>query len=337
MTEEQRALRDGLREVLAARPDWRALEEIGYFGVRLPDPEGLGLGLPEAVLLTAEAGRALVDGPLIGSQLAPGEGPVTAVRLPEARVGGRAEALVPWLAKPGATEPGATAPVTAVPGAREPVTAVPGADGSVPGAGGAQLARAVLVLGPGGGARLLRDPDALPRVPRPSVDPAAGLSAVPVEALRGAGEPYPARTAEGGGPGLFAEAVLLTAAYQLGIAEWAVASAVEYARVREQFGRPIGAFQAVQHLCADLLVRAETARAAVYAAAVSGDPVEIAGAKLLADRAAVDNARGCLQVHGGMGFTWEGGVHRYLKRAWWLRRRFADPVGCAERLAASLT
>jgi alkylation response protein AidB-like acyl-CoA dehydrogenase len=65
-----------------------------------------------------------------------------------------------------------------------------------------------------------------------------------------------------------------------------------------------------------MLVRTETARAAVYAAAVTGDEPETAGAKLLADDAATRNARDCLQVHGGMGFTWEAEVHLHLKRAW---------------------
>ena len=92
--------------------------------------------------------------------------------------------------------------------------------------------------------------------------------------------------------------------------------AVQHAGGREQFGRPIGAFQAVKHLCAQMLVRAEMARGAVYAAAVTADPVDIAAAKLLADEAAVRNARDCLQVHGGMGFTWEAEVHLHLKRAW---------------------
>lgn len=111
---------------------------------------------------------------------------------------------------------------------------------------------------------------------------------------------------------------------------------MQHARTREQFGRPIGAFQAVQHLCADLLVRAETARAAVYAAAVTGDPGDIAAARLLADEAAVRGARDCLQVHGGMGFTWEADVHLHLKRAWVRAQRKGDVTESEELLAAGL-
>ncbi|WP_220214853.1 acyl-CoA dehydrogenase family protein, partial [Streptomyces shenzhenensis] len=102
------------------------------------------------------------------------------------------------------------------------------------------------------------------------------------------------------------------------------------------FGQPIGAFQAVKHLCAELLVRAETARAAVYAAAVTSAPVDIAAARLLADEAAVRGARDCLQVHGGMGFTWESEVHLHLKRAWVRAQRGGGNTESEEMLAAEL-
>lgn len=131
-------------------------------------------------------------------------------------------------------------------------------------------------------------------------------------------------------------AVLLTAAEQLGSAGRTCAIAVEHARVREQFGRPIGALQAVQHLRADLLARVKTAQVAVYAAAVTADPVDIAAARLLADRAAVRGARDCLQVHGGMRFTWESEVHLHLKRAWVRERRAGGGDRAAELLAADL-
>ncbi|NEC88937.1 acyl-CoA dehydrogenase family protein [Streptomyces sp. SID12501] len=129
---------------------------------------------------------------------------------------------------------------------------------------------------------------------------------------------------------------LLTAAEQLGTAARVCELAAQHARTREQFGRPIGAFQAVQQLCAGILVRVEVARAAVYAAAVTVDPADIAAARLLADEAAVRGARDCLQVHGGMGFTWESDVHLYLKRAWLRARRPGSVTECEEVLAAAL-
>ncbi|WP_031098304.1 MULTISPECIES: acyl-CoA dehydrogenase family protein [unclassified Streptomyces] len=160
--------------------------------------------------------------------------------------------------------------------------------------------------------------DASGAVPLRSVDPLTPLHRVPAP-----GPPDPV-------------AVLLTAAEQLGTAGRVCELAVQHARTREQFGRPIGAFQAVQHLCADLLVRAETARAAVYAAAVTADPADIAAARLLADEAAVRGARDCLQVHGGMGFTWEADVHLHLKRAWVRARRAGGSAESEELLAAAL-
>lgn len=131
-------------------------------------------------------------------------------------------------------------------------------------------------------------------------------------------------------------ASLLTAAEQLGTAARVCELAAQHARTREQFGRPIGAFQAVQQLCAGILVRVEVARAAVYAAAVTVDPADIAAARLLADEAAVRGARDCLQVHGGMGFTWESDVQLYLKRAWVRARRPGAVTECEEVLASAL-
>ncbi|WP_306986640.1 acyl-CoA dehydrogenase family protein [Streptomyces canus] len=131
-------------------------------------------------------------------------------------------------------------------------------------------------------------------------------------------------------------AVLLTAAEQLGTATRVCELAVQHAGTREQFGQPIGAFQAVKHLCAQMLVRAETARAAVYAAAVTADPVDVAAARLLADEAAERGARDCLQVHGGMGFTWECEVQLHLKRAWVRARRAGGGAESEELLAVDL-
>ena len=111
---------------------------------------------------------------------------------------------------------------------------------------------------------------------------------------------------------------------------------MQHARTREQFGQPIGAFQAVKHLCAQMLVRTELARAAVYAAAVTADRADIAAARLLADEAAERGARDCLQVHGGMGFTWECEVHLLLKRAWVRAQRGGGTTESVELLAADL-
>ncbi|MFG2948725.1 acyl-CoA dehydrogenase family protein [Streptomyces adustus] len=205
-----------------------------------------------------------------------------------------------------------------------PLVATHLAAGTVPGAAAGEvvvaavdgvlvewLAEADVVLG-----------DAAKAVALTSVDPLTPLHRVPApDGPEAAPDPV---------------AVLLTAAEQLGTAARVCELAVEHARTREQFGQPIGAFQAVKHLCAQILERTEPARAAVYAAAVTADPVDIAAARLLADEAAVRGARDCLQVHGGMGFTWESEVHLHLKRAWVRARRAGGGVQGAELLAADL-
>jgi alkylation response protein AidB-like acyl-CoA dehydrogenase len=136
---------------------------------------------------------------------------------------------------------------------------------------------------------------------------------------------------------------LLTSALQVGIASRLTELAVAYAKTREQFDRPIGSFQAVKHICADMFVRSELARAALHSAAVTldypevGDPARaVAGAKQLADEAATANGRSCVQVHGGMGFTWEVPVHYFLKRAWLHATEFGTADEHAEDLAAAL-
>jgi alkylation response protein AidB-like acyl-CoA dehydrogenase len=139
------------------------------------------------------------------------------------------------------------------------------------------------------------------------------------------------------------EGAALTAALQLGSAEATLDAAVAYAKERTQFDRPIGTFQAVKHILADMLVRLEVARAAVWAAGATidqpevGDPARAASAaKVLADEAALANGKAAIQVHGGMGFTWEVDAHLHLKRAWVLATQFGSTEHHSEALAASL-
>ncbi|MBX7549711.1 acyl-CoA dehydrogenase family protein [Streptomyces sp. NPDC004232] len=243
-----------------------------------------------------------------------------ALRLPEAAGGvglGLPEAVLAFEEAGRALVPGpliATHLAAAdVPGAATGETVVAAVDGELV----EWLAAADRVLGETAGAAPVR-----------SVDPLT-----PLHRVTGTAPADPARV----GPApVDPVAVLLTAAEQLGTAARVCELAVQHARTREQFGRPIGAFQAVQHLCADLLVRSEIARVAVYAAAVTADPADIAAARLLADEAAVRGARDCLQVHGGMGFTWEADVHLHLKRAWVRSERGGGCTQSEELLAARL-
>lgn len=139
------------------------------------------------------------------------------------------------------------------------------------------------------------------------------------------------------------EGATLTAALQVGLSARLTQLAVSYAGEREQFGRSVGGFQAVKHMCADMFVRTELARVAVHAAAVTLDDPDaddatrfVAGAKLLADEAAMANGRAAVQVHGGMGFTWEVPVHFFLKRAWVHATEFGTADDHAESLASLL-
>jgi alkylation response protein AidB-like acyl-CoA dehydrogenase len=116
-------------------------------------------------------------------------------------------------------------------------------------------------------------------------------------------------------------ALLLLAAYAVGLAEASLAMAVAYALVREQFGKPIGSFQAIKHKCADMAMVAEAASAQVAFASVmvaKGGPDAVyhaTAAKLMATDAALKNAAQNIQIHGAFGFTAEADAHLFLKRA----------------------
>ncbi|MFC9845818.1 acyl-CoA dehydrogenase family protein [Streptomyces sp. NPDC060223] len=298
LNEDQVALKAGVRELLAAR-----------FG-----REGLRAAVDNGPALDRALWREL------------GEAGFFALRLPEAHGGvglGLPEAVLAFEEAGRALLPG---PLVAthlaagtVDGAAAGETVVAAVDGRLV----EWLTEADVVRGDAAGAEPLR-----------SVDPLTPLHRVP------ASEEADPAPYEGAGPSdvLLTSLLtsLLTAAEQLGTAARVCELAVQHARTREQFGQPIGAFQAVKHLCAWMLVRVEVARVAVYAAAVTADPLDVAAARLLADEAAVRGARDCLQVHGGMGFTWEADIHLYLKRAWVRTQRAGGGTQSEDALADDL-
>ena len=134
-------------------------------------------------------------------------------------------------------------------------------------------------------------------------------------------------------------AATLFAAEAAGVAAWCSETAAGYAGIRRQFGRPIGSFQAVKHLCATMACRAERAAALAWDAARAADeapdehPFAAAAAAALALDDAVDNAKDCIQVLGGIGFTWEHDAHLYLRRALALRQLLGGTPAWRERLA----
>jgi alkylation response protein AidB-like acyl-CoA dehydrogenase len=317
LSEDQEALRDGIRAFCAARfalerlgetadaggfdpALWTELAGMGVFGLRLPEAQGgVGLGFSEAVLVFAELGRRLVPGPLAWTHLAAGVVPGAASG--EVVVGG----------------------LESDPGAPHLVEHLDHLD-------------ALLVLRPDGVERL--DPRRLRAAPIAApLDPLTPLHHV--EELPAGERVGDARVAAR----VRLEGAALVAAQLLGVAEVTQELATAYAREREQFGRPIAGFQSIKHMLADMYVRQEVARAGVYAAGATLDQPEagdveraVRSARVVAGHAAMSNARACIQVHGGMGYTWEMPPHWYLKRTWALGTLFGTLEEHEERIAATL-
>lgn len=322
LTPEQLELQDHVRDYCARafapdrlslmdgrgidRAGWRALADLGVFALRVPEADGgLGLGWVETVAAYEVLGAHLVPGPLVWAQLLAG--------------------IVPGVADGSLV-----------------VTGVADADDGAPLlVEHLDLADAVALLVAGdadeeGGVVLM---DAVTDADAPSLVPFDPLT--PVGVLGSAEEAEWVLDAESAEAVLAAGAVL-TGALLTGIADRALTLARDYALAREQFDRPIAGFQAVQHLLADMYVRVMLARSAAYAAAaILDDPAagDLAGAvgsvKVVAGDAAMANARTCIQVHGGMGFTWEMMPHYLLKRSWVLEQSFGTSAEHAEVLAAA--
>lgn len=315
LSEDQVALVDGVRALLAGRypgevvrsaigapldrQRWRELAETGVFSLALAEDEGgVALSWADSTLVFEQLGRYLIPGPLVATTVA-------ATVLTGPREGSEMVTLVER--RPG--------PVV--------VEHLDDAD-------------RVLVLDDHGlwlvdRGSLRATPEAKPLDP---LTPVHRVAALPQgEQVADAAAAATARSV----------GAVLTAALQLGLAGRALELAVDYAAARQQFGRPIGSFQAIKHLCADMVTRLEVARAAVYFAGVClNDPVvgdagvAASGAHLLAAQAASANGKDCIQVHGGMGYTWEIDAHLLLKRAWVLATHFGDADTHAERLATGL-
>jgi alkylation response protein AidB-like acyl-CoA dehydrogenase len=293
LTDEQVALRDELRrflgdrvpsESLRARAElpgavdrglWRELGDMGVFSLTMPEADG-GAGLGLA--------EAVVVFEELGRAAVPG--PLAASLVAAGRVDGAAT---------GERVVGAV--VDADPAVVEHLE---GLD-------------ALLVLRAAGLDRLDPPERARPRSrpldPLTPVHVVAGLA--PGERIGGAEVVAEVRTVGG----------LLTAALHVGLGEAAVVLATTYALERQQFDRAIGSFQAVKHLLADAHVWVDVARAAVHSAAVELDEADgtrtggVDAARIVAARAAGRATATCVQVHGGMGYTWEVDAHLLLKRA----------------------
>jgi alkylation response protein AidB-like acyl-CoA dehydrogenase len=140
----------------------------------------------------------------------------------------------------------------------------------------------------------------------------------------------------------FDRGALAAAAYLVGLSERMIDVAAEYARQREQYGRPIGVNQAVKHLLADALLKVEFAKPAVYRAAWSvanSEPTrarDVSMAKAFASDAAYRSSRSAMQVHGAIGYTWEADVQLWMKKAWALQRAWGDATFHRRRVAEAV-
>jgi alkylation response protein AidB-like acyl-CoA dehydrogenase len=311
-TDDQLLLRDAVRDFLAkehgpervrelwqtetgrSRKLWQRLAELGVPGLLVPEAcGGMGLGEVEAVLIHEEAGRAALAEPLIAAM---------AVAVPLLRDAG-GELAEAWLPRIAAGE--------AVVAAGHPV---------LPFVEDAHVAD--LLLLPRGEEALFALPrDAARITPQPANDPSRRIASVSFEERRAQLVARGARGKE-----LLAAALdrgaLACAAQALGACDRMIALSVAYTSERRQFGRPIGSFQAVKHMLANVKVKLEYARPVVMRAAYSvahGSPrrsVHVSMAKLAATEAAKLAARVALQCHGAIGYTWEQDLHLWMRRAW---------------------
>src|SRR6266700_1076687 len=297
-----RSLLEGGTEQLPAF--WAELGGLGLLGLHVPEElGGSGLGLAETLVVAEQMGRHLAPGPFVPSVIASA---VLAAAAPD----DLRKRLLPGLAD------GSVIGAAAL-GGEVALVGVP-AGGTATGQAGVVLSGhlADVLLVPAGEDGLVVEKSAggvQAEVPK-NLDPSRRAARVSLDAA-------PA-TVLPGARGLLtdlARAVLVAEA--AGVAAETTEMAAGYAKVREQFGRPIATFQAVKHHCANMLVASELAAGAAWDAGRAGTgggdqfSYTAAVAATLAVPAAVDNANLNIQVHGGIGFTWEHDAHLYLRRA----------------------
>jgi alkylation response protein AidB-like acyl-CoA dehydrogenase len=301
LTDDQRDIQRTARELLGSRAGaervrehaeagktdaalWQELGELGWPGIAVAEEHGgLGLGAVELAILCEELGRTVAPVPFLPTVLA-------ATLIEYAGSDEQRERWLPGLASGELTGAAGDAPEL------------------VHGGAGA----AVIVIVDGDGARLVEGSEAEPAA---SIDPTRPAARVDVEA-RPPGDPLPGDVAAAAD-----RALVAVAAELVGVCERALEMTVAYVKERKQFGTPVGAYQAVSHRCAQMLLETEGARAAVSFAAwaADADPERLPEAAAMAKAAASDAGRdvtaAAIQLHGGIGFTWEADVHWLFKRA----------------------
>ncbi len=360
LSEDQLALRKGAASLLdslaptsrvraAADGDehldrdlWAAMAEQGWPLVDSPEADGgLGLGAVEVAVLCEELGRHVAPMPFLGTVLALGvlrRGLLAGIADAEASLGGIEVGT--WTERLGsgaafgalAWSSGADAPRAQasdgrwfVTGRTDPVVFAPAAD------------VVVTCAATDEGQLLFAVAPAERPAPEPAMDRTRSLARLELHeepALRIGGPAEVDDVIDRAGTALSAE--------MLGAADHVLAMTVDYAKDRVQFGRPIGSFQAVKHRCADMLVDVEGMRSAAYYAAwavgagESDAPAAASTAKVWCSEASRRVMTSALQVHGGIGFTWEHDLHLFLKRAQLDQVSFGDARYHRERIAGIL-
>ena len=350
-TSEQ--VRRAMESELGYDPEvWKRIaSELGWPAVAIPEAYGgLGLGAVELTALMEEMGRVLLCAPFFSSVCLAGNALLSAGSEEQKReflpviAEGRTLATVAWTGPSGV--PGA-AGIAATGRRQGDEFVLRGAWRFVlDGLGADLLVAAARREGSAGeeGVSLFAIPSDTPGVARralPTMDPTRRLAELTLSDVR---VPASALMGEEGqgwrplGQALDGAAVAL-AAEQVGGAQTCLDLSVAYAKERVQFGRPIGSFQAIKHKCADMMVAVESARSAsYYAACVAADdagnlPVAASLAKAACSDAYFRCAAESIQIHGGVGFSWEYDVHLYFKRARSTEIFLGDPAYHRERVA----
>lgn len=320
-----------------SREVWREIAGLGWLGLRLSEAEGgAGLGMEACCALAEELGQGLVPEPLIPALIAL---PFLPEALRAQALAGEIIVLPAWQEEPGALGPA------------RPLThfergVLSGQKRFVPMAAGADY---FLVAAAEGLALVPKDAEGVSLVTAMTQDgghfgtlsfedaPAEPLSAEPLS-----GGPLSAEAVPAAFAAALDEAALATAAYLLGLADRAFLLTLDYLRTREQFGRKIGAFQALQHRAADLKLALELTRASLWQAARRYDdpatpPGErqrlVSQAKARASRTALEVTAAAIQLHGGIAYTDEYDAGLFLRKAMVIAPQFGSADWHARRFA----
>jgi alkylation response protein AidB-like acyl-CoA dehydrogenase len=357
LTDEQQAIRSTAHDFLASRfkserlreiaasddgfdeSGWKEMAELGWAGLALPEEwGGQGLGIVDLAVLFEEMGYVCAPSPLLSNTIA-GLGLAFA---------GSDEQKERWLAPlAGGELRGAPALIDAgVPAEPNKFAMASGSDGDGTVLNGektlvmdAASADFFLVATADGHRHIVESTaSGVTVISEASIDPTRRVSSVRLENVQvAAGNTLPG-SAEDYWP-VFQRACVALAAESTGLAQRALDMSVAYAKDRQQFGRPIGAYQAVSHRCAQMLLETENSRSAVYGAAWAADaepeslPLAASTAKAYASDAGWRVPDAAIQVHGGIGFTWEHDLHFFLKRGRANAATFGDPKWHRERVA----